>query len=91
MNTKWNGQFYTLEKVCNWHWIKYVNLDEARKHIDFWLPTEHTRVKYLINNVENPDADLRAAIVNIRKNVNDTLNNFENSVSVLLHVDLYTK
>ena len=72
MNTKWNGQVYTLEKFCNWHRTKYVNLEEARNLVDFQLPTEHTRVGYLLDNIENPDADLRTSIANIRQNVNDT-------------------
>ena len=91
MNTKWNGRVYTLEKFCNWHRKKFVNLEEARNHVDFQLPTNHTRVGYLLDNIENPDADLRAALANIRQNVNDTRNNFENAVSVLLPVDPYVK
>ena len=91
LNTKWNGRVYTLEKFCNQHRSRYVNLEEAQNHVDFQLPTEHTRVGYLIDNIENPDADLRAAIANIRQNVNGTRSNFELAIGVLLPVDPFAK
>lgn len=76
---------------CNWHRTKYVKLEEARNHVDFQLLTGHTRVEYLCENVKNPDADLHADLVNIRQNMNDTQNNFENAFSVLVTVDPYIK
>ena len=91
LNTKWNGRVYSLEKFCNQHRSRFVNLEEAQNHVDFQLPTEHTRVGYLIDNIENADADLRAAIANIRQNVNDTRTNFESAIAVLLPVDPYLK
>lgn len=91
MNTKWNGQTYSLEKFCNHHRSRFVNLEEAKNHVDFQLPTAHTRVGYLLDNITNNDADLRAAIANIRQNVNDTRSDFENAVSVLLPVDPFLK
>ena len=89
LNTKWTGRNYSLEKFCNQHRTRFVNLEEAQNHVDFQLPTEHTRVGYLIDNLENNDPDLRAAIANIRQNVNDTRSDFEASVAVLLPVDPY--
>ena len=91
MNTKWNGLTYSLEKFCNHHRSRFVNLEEAKNHVDFQLPTAHTRVGYLLDNITNDDADLRAAIANIRQNVNDTRSDFENAVSVLLPVDPFIK
>jgi hypothetical protein len=91
MNTKWNGLTYSLEKFCNNHRSRFVNLEEAKNHVDFQLPTAHTRVGYLLDNITNDDADLRAAIANIRQNVNDTRSDFENAVSVLLPVDPFIK
>ena len=87
MNTRWTGRNYSLERFCNQHRSRFVNLEEASTHVDFQLPTAHTRVGYLIDNIEHPDADLRAAIANIRQNVNETRSSFENSVTVLLPVD----
>ena len=91
LNTKWNGRIYSLEKFCNQHRTKFVNLEEAQNHVDFQLPTSHTRVGYLIDNIENADADLRAAIANIRQNVNNTRSNFESAIAVLLPVDPFLK
>ena len=91
MNTKWTGRNYSLEKFCNQHRSRFVNLQEAASHVDFQLPTAHTRVGYLIDNIENPDADLRAAIANIRQDVNNTRSDFENAVAVLLPVDPFKK
>ena len=84
MNTKWTGQNYSLEKFCNHHRSRFVNLEEAKNHVDFQLPTAHTRVGYLLDNITNTDADLRAAIANIRQNVNATRSDFEKAVGVLL-------
>ena len=91
LNTKWNGRVYSLEKFCNQHRSRFVNLEEAQNHVDFQLPTEHTRVGYLLDNIENADADLRAAIANIRQNVNNTRTGFESAIAVLLPVDPYLK
>lgn len=91
MNTPWTGTSYSLEKFCNQHRSRFVNLEEASNHVDFQLPTEHTRVGYLIDNITNNDPDLRAGIANIRQNVNQTRSDFEASVSVLLQVDPYKK
>ena len=89
LNTKWTGRNYSLEKFCNQHRTRFVNLEEAQNHVDFQLPTEHTRVGYLIDNLDNSDPDLRAAIANIRQNVHDTRSDFEAAVGVLLPVDPY--
>ena len=41
MNTKWNGRVYTLEKFCNWHGTKHVNLEEVKKYVNLQLSTEY--------------------------------------------------
>jgi hypothetical protein len=91
LNTKWNGRAYSLEKFCNQHRSHFVNLEEAQNHVDFQLPTAHTQVGYLLDNIKNADTDLRAAIANICQNVNNTRSDFENAVSVLLPVDPHVK
>ena len=91
MNTKWNGLTYSLEKFCNQHRSRYVNLQEAKNNVDFQLLTAHTRVRYLLDNITNDDVDLRAAIANIQQNVNDTRSNFENAITVLMLVDPFLK
>ena len=66
-------------------------MEEAKNHVDFQLPTEHSRVGFLLDNIENPDADLCAVIANIRQDVNGTRYNFEAAIAVLLPVDPYLK
>ena len=91
MNTKWNGRAFSLEKFTGMHRSAYVNLEEASDHVNFQLPTEHTRVGYLIDNIQNPDPDLRAAIANVRLDTNGMRSNFEDTVAFLLPVDPYSK
>ena len=91
MNTKWNGRTYSLEKFTGMHRSSFVQLEEAALHINFQLPTDHTRVGYLIDNINNPDPDLRADIANIRIDMNNMRSNFESAVAFLLPVDPYVK
>ena len=91
MNTKWNGRNYSLEKFTGMHRSSFVQLEEAAMHVNFQLPTSHTRVGYLIDNIANADPDLRAAIANIRIDMNNMRNDFESAVAFLLPVDPYTK
>jgi hypothetical protein len=91
MNTKWNGKTYSLEKFTGLHRSFFVQLQEAALHVNFQLPTEFTRVGYLINNITNGDPDLRAAIASIRINNEGMRDNFEDAVSFLLPVDPYSK
>ena len=91
MNTKWNGRVYSLDKFCGAHRGAFVQLEEAAIHVDFQLPTEHTRVGYLIDNINNNDPDLRAAIASIRLNQDNMRSNFEAAVSCLLPVCPYSK
>ena len=81
MNTKWNGRIYSLDKFCGAHRGAFVQLEEAAVHVDFQLPTEHTRVGYLIDNINNSDPDLRAAIASIRLNTDNMRSDFEAAVS----------
>ena len=91
MNTKWNGRNYSLEKFTGIHRSAYISLQEAADHINFQLPTEHTRVGYLIDNIINADPDLRAAIASVRIDMNGMRSNFETAVAFLLPVDPYSK
>ena len=91
MNTKWNGKNFSLEKFTGMHRSSFVQLEEASDHVNFQLPTEHTRVGYLIDNINNPDPDLRAAIASIRIDTNGMRSDFETAVSFLLPVDPYSK
>ena len=91
MNTKWNGRTYALDKFINLHRTSYVQLVEASQYVDFQLPSEHTRVTYLLDAITHMDPDLRTAIGSIRINTDNMRDNFELSVSCLLPVDPYSK
>ena len=89
--TKWNGKSYSLEVFTGYHRSAYIQLQEAATHVNFQLPTQHSRVGYLINNIENPDPDLRAAIAQIRIDTNGMRDNFDLAVESLLPVDPYVQ
>ena len=91
MTTKWNGKQYGLEKFTGIHRSCFVNLEEAAQHVNFQLPTEHSRVGYLIDNIVNSDPDLRAAIANIRMDINSMRSDFEKAVAALLPVCPFAK
>ena len=91
MNTIWNGRSYSLEKFLGQHRSAFVQLEEAAMHVNIQLPTSHTRVGYLLDNIQNNDPDLRAALSNIRINVDNMRDNFEKACAFLLPVCPYTK
>lgn len=91
MNTLWKGNSYSLEKFCSLHRTAYVMLEEAKTHVDFQLPTEHTRVGYLLDNIQHTDGALVAALAQIRLNNNGMRSNFELAVAYLLPVCPYAK
>ena len=55
------------------------------------MPDEHTRVSYLLDDVDHQNADLRAVIAQIRNNAQGTRNDFEKSVPILLPFDPFIK
>ena len=91
MNTKWNGKSYSLEKFLGQHRSAYVQLEEAAMHVNIQLPTPHTRVGYLLDNISHNDPDLRAALSSIRINTDNMRDDFEKCVSFLLPVCPYAK
>ena len=91
MNTKWNGRSYSLEKFTGQHRSNFIALQECQLHVNFQLPTEHTRVGYLLDNITSNDPDLRAALSNVRLNQNGMRDDFELAVAHLLPVCPYSK
>lgn len=69
MTAKWNGKKFSLESFCSSHRSKYTQLVEAAQHVSHQVPNGHTRVGYLIDNIEHSDADLQAAIAQVRTNL----------------------
>jgi len=66
MYVKWNGAKYDLELFCSHHRAKYQQPVEASTRITFQVPTEHTRVGYLIENIKCSDAALQDTITKVR-------------------------
>ena len=92
---KWRGQNnYSLEKFCQHHRAAYVSMVSCSQHVEFQLPNGHTRVGYLLDAIENNDAQLQAAMANVRDDTGDgTLanigkrNDFEAAVAYILPSD----
>ena len=91
MQTKWNGKTYSLEKFTGLHRSAYVSLESASEHVDFQLPSEHSRVGFILDNVTNSDPDLRAALASVRANVNNMRSDFEATVTFILPVCPYSR
>ena len=66
MKTKWNGRTYSMENFTGIHRSSFVTLQEVYDNVNFEIPTEHSRVGLLIDNISNNDPDLRAATNSVR-------------------------
>ena len=66
-------------------------MQEADEPIAFQLPTKHTRIGYLIDNIQNNNPNLCADIAGICINMNGMGDDFENTVAFLLPMDPYSK
>ena len=91
MNTKWNGQTYSLEKFTGFQRNSFVTLQEASDHANLYIPKYCSIFGFLIDNISNNDLDLQAAISIERINNNRMRNNFEKYADFLLPVCPYAK
>ena len=91
MTAKWNGKKYDLQTFFSQHRAKYQQLVEASTHIKFQVPNEHTRVDYLLENIECSDSSLQAAIAKVRTDTDGAREDFELAVSELLPVDPFVR
>ena len=91
MNTKWNGKNYALEKFTGMHRNAFVTMTEASSHITVQLPTEHSRVGYLLDNITSSDPELMATIASVKIPGNGMRDNFEDAVNFILPADPYVK
>ena len=51
MQTKWNGRFYSLDKLVGLHHNSFVQIQEAYDHVNFQFPTDHSIVGFLVDNM----------------------------------------
>jgi hypothetical protein len=88
-NYVWKGQNnFPLEKFVGQHRSAYVALESAQMHIpDYQLPSEHTRVGYLLDHIQCSDAELQATIASIRSDPGGMRVNFEAAVAHIIPSD----
>jgi hypothetical protein len=94
MNAKFTGQGnFSLKSYLNKHRNCYVRLERAAEHVQCQLPTQRTRVGYLLKNIEVEDGGLHAALAGIEMDDTPTglRNNFEDAVALLIPKDPVAK
>ena len=87
---KWKGQSnFSLESFIAQHRNAFVSLQACAEHVTYQLPNEHSRVKLLLDAIENSDAELQAAIAAIKMDSAPTgrLFDFEKAATHLLPSD----
>eukprot|EP00956_Cyclotella_meneghiniana_P044140 scaffold303339_cov89-Cyclotella_meneghiniana.AAC.1 len=90
LNRKWTGGTnLTLDRFLSQHRAAYVSLQRCAENVQAEVPNERTRVKYLIDNIQSSDSDVKAALAAIKLDDNPTgmRNDFEAAVAFLLPVD----
>ena len=81
---KWKGSSsYKLELFASQHRAAFVSMEQCAQHIEYQLPNEHSRVKYLLTAIECGDAELQAAMAMVRAD-GSMRSNFEAAVAHLL-------
>ena len=56
----WTGQMrQTLVAHIDRHRQAYVALIEAADHVSYQIPSEHTRVSYLMYSIDSKDAEVQ--------------------------------
>ena len=91
IKTKWNGRTYSMDNFTGIHRSSFVTLQEVYDNVNFEIPTEHSRVGLLIDNISNNDPDLRASTNSVRIINNGMRDDFEKSATLQPPVCPYTK
>ena len=94
LNTrKWKGQSnFPLERFIQQHRNAYVSMHACTQHVNYQLPNEHSRVGYVLDDIENTHPPLLATMANIEEDIGTDAapgkcDNFENSDAYLLPKD----
>jgi hypothetical protein len=92
---EWKGQSnYTLERFVQQHRTAYVSMQSCAEYVEYQLPTEHTRVGYLLDGIQCNDAGLQAAMASIKLDttpITGKRNDFELAATHLLPYDPVAK
>lgn len=87
----WKGNTnFSLDKFIEQHRAAYISMEQCSLHVAFQLPNETTRVRYLMEAIQCPDAELQASLAAIRMDTAGPTakrNHFENAASFLLPSD----
>ena len=80
----WTGQTRkTLVAHIDRHRQAYVALSEAADHVSHQIPSERTRVSYLMNSIDSKDAEVLAGLAAIRQDDAGMRGNFESAAIIL--------
>jgi hypothetical protein len=82
----WKGNSnFSLEKFIEQHRSAYISMQQCAEHVNYQLPNETTRVRYLTDNIQNGDPALQAALAIIRGDEapDGRRNNFESAATYL--------
>ena len=91
---KWKGQSnYTLERFIQSHRNAFVSMQACTQHVPYQLPNELTRVRYLLDAIENDDAGLQAAMAGVEQDTGagGMRSDFEKAAAHLLPKDPVVK
>ena len=91
---KWkSNQNFTLEKFVALHRSAWMSLQNCAAHVEVQLPTQYTRVGYILDAIETSDAELQAAMANVKSDtvVGGKRGDFEAAVAYLLPADPVAK
>ena len=91
INARWNGKKYALESFVAQHRQKFEQMKEASLHVTFQVPTEHTRVGYVLDGIETDSPALHAAIATVRNDKLGARQDFDAASAILVPSDPFTK
>ena len=91
INSRWNGKKYALESFMAQHRQKFEQMKEASLHVTFQVPTEHTRVGYILDGIETDSPALHAAIATVRNDKDGARQDFDAAIAILVPSDPFAK
>ena len=95
MHTRiWKGQTnFSLEAFISQHRNAFVSMQACAEHVEYQLPNQHSRVGYLLENIQCSDAGLQAAMASVKTDngPGGMRNQFELAAAHLLPYDPVAK
>ena len=84
-NRKFSGSSisYSLATHTNAHRLAFVSMQQCGNHVQFQLPSEHTRVNKFLSSITSKDQTLLSGLALVRTDTDGKLNDFEEAVSFL--------